>query len=284
MVEVDIFWSYAIGGGCAAAAGTPLATARAPIDTPYFTRTLLLLALVWAPTGLLLLLRHPSWETMQVADSFADIPPWLTLAFGLTNITQGILGFLVGAWLLARGRGYAAHLNWMLGYFAMFFVLLYGWDGRGYDRFLYDRDMFGGVAWTPGAGLQPGAGVHFLTSTVARTLYLDGVYLLPPLLYLVGAWQRDEAARLAGPLAHRSVAGWAGLHLTMVFGVAFVAAGLTALTVHFIGRALGASDDTGMHILSYILGVPLALAAQWRLLHAPGRLLREQLARTLGLR
>ena len=102
MVEVDVFWAYAIGGSCAAAS-RPLATASAPLDTPHFTRTLLLLALVWAPTGLLLLLRHPSWETMQVADSFADIPAWLTLGFGITNVTQGIVGFWVGAWLLALG-------------------------------------------------------------------------------------------------------------------------------------------------------------------------------------
>lgn len=273
MVEVDIFWAYAIGGSCAAAAGTPLAAAPAPTDTPYFTRTLLLLALVWAPTGLLLLLRHPSWETMQVADSFAAIPPWLTLGFGVTNITQGILGFWVGAWLLARGRGYAAHLNWMFGYFAMFFVLLYGWDGRGYDRFLYDRDMFGGVAWTPGAGLQPGAGPRFLLSTVARTLYLDGIYLLPPLLYLIGRWHHDDHPEL-----RRGIGGWAGLHLAMVFGVALVGAALTALCVHLVARL------TGVHLLGYLVGLPLALLAQWRLLHAPGRLLRRELCHCLGLR
>ncbi len=275
MVEVDVFWAYAIGGSLAAAAGPPLASARAPLDTPYFTRALLLLSLVWAPTGLLLLLRHPSWETMQVADSFAALPPWQVLAFGITNITQGIVGFLVGAHLLARGRTYAAHLSWMLGYFAMFFVLLYGWDGRGYDRFLYDRDMFGGAAWTPGAGLRMGAG--FLLSSVARTLYLDGLYLLPPLLYLIGRWHRDRDPE-------RSIAGWAGLHLALVFGCGLGGAALTALTVHWFARRLGAEHSTTMHILSYVLGLPLALAGQWYLLHAPGRPLRRLLSRALGLR
>lgn len=280
MVEVDVFWAYAIGGSLAAAAGTPVARAPAPTDTPQFTRTLLLLALVWAPTGLLLLLRHPSWETMQVADSFAALPPWLVLAFGITNITQGIVGFHVGARLLARGRAYAAHLSWMLGYFAMFFVLLYGWDGLGHDRFLYDRDMFGGAAWTPGAGLQAGFG--FLASSVARTLYLDGVYLLPPLLYLIGRWHKDDADRQRGPA--RSVLGWASVHLGMIFGPALCGAAVTALCVYQVGRWLGAEHSTVMHALSYVVGVPTAVIGQWWLLYAPGRPLHRGLCRTLGLR
>jgi hypothetical protein len=280
MVEVDVFWAYGIGAACATAAGAPVARAAAPLDTTQFTRTLLLLSLVWAPTGLLLLLKHPSWETMQVADSFAAIPAWLVLAFGLTNVTQGILGFFVSARLLAAGRPYAAHINWMLGYFGMFFILLYGWDGLGYDRFLYDRDMFGGVAWTPGAGLQPGAGPYFLVSTVARTLYLDGVYLLPFLLGTIGFWQRAEATRTRGPA--RSVLGWAGVHLAMIFGLAFTAAAISALTVHHLAGCL-ASLPAGW-IVSYVVGLPLALAAQWWLLYAPGRPVHRLLVRALGLR
>lgn len=280
MVEVDVFWAYGIGASCAAAAGKSLTKARDPFETRYFVRTLLLLALFWAPTGLLLLLRHPSWETMQVADKFADIPPWLTLAFGVTNVTQGILGFWVGQRLVARGEHYLAHLNWMLGYFGMFFILLYGWDGLGYDRFLYDRDMFGGAPWRPGAGL--GAGFDFLRSSVAMTLYLDGVILLPPLLGFWAQWSREDAAR-RGRRPNPGAGRWALIHLAMALGPALGTAALSALTVGAIGRGLGAGSSMEMHVVSYVVGLPLSLGAAYALLYAPGRPLHRWLVRTLLL-
>lgn len=215
---------------------------------------------------------------MQVADTFADVPPWLVLAFGITNVTQGILGFWITARLLARGRRYLAHLNWVLGYFGMFFILLYGWDGHGYDRFLYDRDMFGGAAWHAGAGIGPGAGAPFLASSVAMTLYLDGVFLLPPMLYLVGVWQRDDAAR-------RGVALGAGrgalVVLALVFGPALGTAALSALTVGALDHALGGAG--AMHALSYLVGLPVSLAAAWWALYAPGRPLHRMILRALAL-
>lgn len=281
MVEVDVFWAYGIGASAAAAAGTPVARAKNPLDTPHFSRALMLLSVVWAPTGLLLLLRHPSWETMQVADSFGDIPVWLVLAFGITNVTQGILGFGVGAWLLSQGRRYLAQLNWMAGYFAMFFVLLYGWDGLGYDRFLYDRDMFAGAPWSPGAGLQPGAGVEFLVSSVAQTLYLDGAYLLPPLLGMVGAWQREESDR-AGH-APRSAWTWAGLHLAMVFGATLTTAAFSALCVGLADHLLDGARSLEAHVAAYAIGLPASLVAAWVTLYAPGRPLHGAITRALRL-
>jgi hypothetical protein len=276
MVEVDVFWAYGIGASCATAAGKRLAAAERPFETSYFVKTLLLLSLVWAPTGLLLLLRHPSWETMQAASSFSALPPWLVLGFGITNVTQGILGFWVTTRLLRSGRAYLAHLNWMLGYFGMFFVLLHGWDGLGYDRFLYDRDVFGGAAWAPGAGLQPGAGVGFLGSSVAMTLYLDGVYLLPPLLGLIGAWQREEARE-------GSAMRWAAMHLGMIFGPALGTAFVAAFAAWGIGRALGAEGSIPLHVASGALGAAIALGGLWVLFYAPGRAGHRALSRLLRL-
>lgn len=275
MVQVDVFWAYGLGGSLAAAAGRQLSREKKPFETSFFVKTVLFLALIWAPTGLLLLLRHPSWETMQAAPSLAAMPPFLVLAFGITNVTQGVLGFWVGRVLWERGHRYAAHLNWLFGYVGMFFILLYGWDGLGYDRFLYDRDMFGGTPWSPGAGLQAGAGVGFLASSVARTLYLDGVFLLPPLLYWFGRWIVDGASSdesVAPSRRPSSVAALGGLYLVAVFFLAVPTAALGAISTHLVSRGLGAlgmSANTA-HVVGYFVGIPLAAVVAWALVYRRG--------------
>ncbi len=263
MVQVDIFWAYGLGGSLAAAAGRQLKKVEKPLETSYFVKTVLFLALIWAPTGLLLLLRHPSWETMQAAPTLAAMPPFLVLAFGITNVTQGVLGFVVGQKLMAAGKHYAAHVNWLMGYVGMFFILFYGWDGLGYDRFLYDRDMFGGAAWSPGAGLGAGAGVAFLASTVARTLYLDGVFLLPPLLYWFGKWivaGAESDASIPERDKPKSATRLGLLYLAAVFLLAVPTAGFVAIGTHLARRAvlsLGVGAETA-HVLGYVVGIPLA--------------------------
>lgn len=273
MVQVDIFWAYGLGGSLAAAAGPKLVREEKPYASSYFVKTVLFLALIWAPTGLLLLLRHPSWETMQAAPSLTAMPPFLVLAFGITNVTQGILGFAAGRWLMARGKPHLAHLNWLAGYIGMFFILLYGWDGLGYDRFLYDRDMFGGVAWSAGSGLH--AGPSFLISTVARTLYLDGVFLLPPLLYWFGKWTNE------GSKGHsKSAVGAAVAYLGAVFFLALPTAALGAIATHFADRWLGPLLPSQIgHVAAYVLGIPLGFGCANLLLlrsGAPGHALMRR--------
>lgn len=276
MVQVDVFWAYGWGASLAVAAGKPLARSPRPLESKYFVSTLLFLSLVWAPTGMLLLLRHPSWETMQAAPQLLAISEWLILAFGITNITQGILGFWIGQKLLARDQGYLAQLNWIAGYFGMFFILLYGWDGLGYDRFLYDRDMLPqSPAWTAGAATAGGALAalgRFLGSSVAQTLYLDGVYLLPPFFWLTQRW-RKEAASESGTQAP-SALRLTLLYLGVVFGVGLGGAAVCALTVRGVAYVLGVGDHiarargtippaTAAHVASYFFGLPLGLALLW---------------------
>ncbi len=163
---------------------------------------------------------------MQVFDSLLDIPPWLIIAFGVTNITQGILGYYTTLLLYERKKYQLMHLNWMAGYFCMFFILLYGWDGTGLDRFLYDRDMFNGIAWTVGAGFQEGAAWNIFLSTVAITLYIDGFILLPPYFYLYSKWkceaQQYTTIGAIGQLLFRV--------FVLCFGLAALLAGLTKVT------------------------------------------------------
>lgn len=297
MVQVDVFWAYGFGASLALAAGPRLTRLKSPFESRYFVWTILFLALVWAPTGMLLLVRHPSWETMQAARDFYAMNEFLVLGFGITNVTQGILGFWVGYKLLQKGKFYLANLNWMLGYFGMFFILVYGWDGLGYDRFFYDRDMVAGSpAWVPGVGTGGTIGGtvvaawHFLTSSVAMTLYLDGVYLLPPFAALMFVWHRAAVAERG-----RALSFWGDgtvlllSYLVAVFVVSLGAAIFSAVVVNYTGALFGVGNHiarglgqvpaaTGAHVASYAVGLPLALALLWFTVLKPGGLVNRLLA------
>ena len=302
MVQVDIFWGYGFGASLAVASGVQLAESKDPFYTKYFVQTVLFLALFWAPTGMLLLLRHPSWETMQAADSLSSISPWLVLFFGITNITQGILGFWIGQKLMAKGNYLCANINWVFGYFGMFFILLYGWDGLGYDRFLYNRDMHPGApAWFAGAsGAQMnafGSFIKHLCSSVAMTLYIDGIYLLPPYFYLMCKWMNEASGKLSQPQQP------AFKIILSILGVIFIgglgSAAITALVVNYTGSLLGVGNhvlrssgqipvNAAMHVLSYIIGLPLSFLLLWFLLWRPKmpmyRLLKPLMLGKLGNR
>lgn len=291
MVQVDVFWGYAWGASLAVACAHQLARKAKPLETAFWAKTCLFLALFWAPTGLLLLMRHPSWETMQAAGSFTELSVWLVLAFGISNITQGMLGFWVGQQLIRSGKLYAAQLNWIFGYFGMFFILLYGWDGLGYDRFLYDRDMFAGSpAWTPGAGTVDGVGAALqrfaLTfsnlsggATVITTLLTDGLWLIPPFFILFSRWLQQDAISI-GQVAPGKLQMLAS-YLAGVFVLGFGCAALCALGVGLCGQLLGigeviwhgsfyAPEQLSRHLLSYLLGLPLSLGLIWLTLLRPG--------------
>lgn len=296
MVQVDVFWAYGLGASLALAAGPKLAAMKKPLESPYMVWTILFLALVWSPTGMLLLIRHPSWETMQAAENFQSMSEFLVLAFGITNVTQGILGFWVGCKLVQAGKFYLANLNWMVGYFCLFFILVYGWDGLGYDRFFYDRDMLAGSpAWTPGVGTgatiagTAAAAWKFITSSVAMTLYLDGFYLLPPFAALLFLWHRDAQAERG-----RKVSFWGDgpimlvSYLIAVFGVCLGGAMFSAFVVNVVGSLLGVGEhvarglghipaNTTAHVASYFIGLPLALAILWFTVLKPGGLVNRVL-------
>src|SRR6266487_4164235 len=143
MVQVDVFWSYGIGAGFAAAAAHHLRAPAAPAvgnrpgrwSDPYLLTTVLYCGLLFAPSGIWLLWGFPDWETMQVARDHAVLPAWLVALFAVTNVSQGLLGYWVGRRLVESGRTYAAFLQAGVGYLGMFFILVHGWDGRGYQRF-----------------------------------------------------------------------------------------------------------------------------------------------------
>lgn len=186
MVQVDVFWSYGIGAGLGLAS-VAKGLARRPerpveaLRSPEAFHTLLFLAIVFAPSGFVLLWNFPSWETMHVGTR--ELPGWLVAIFGVTNITQGLLGFVVARVLASRGRTFSALLHWIGGYFGMFFILVHGWDGTGYQRFFSPtREALDGWTWSTAR--------EWLTCDVALTLMAMGVVLIPWLIGLSVAWLR----------------------------------------------------------------------------------------------
>lgn len=190
MVQVDIFWTYALGASFAACAGRQLKTGAArgesPFYTPYYLRTLHFLAILFVPSGVCLLWAFPGWETMFAGDR--NLPAWLVTLFCVTNITQGILGYWVAFKLVERGKLYWAHMQWVLGYLCMFFILVHGWDGTGWKRFFYAGDV---EQWRAGVAFPLWA---FAYSKVALTLYLFGLLMLPVLFAWMCRWTREGYA------------------------------------------------------------------------------------------
>jgi hypothetical protein len=234
MVEVDVFWSYGLGSTLAVASSRQLAERREEKadrwSDPYLLKTLLFLSLVFVPSGVYLVWAFPSWETMHAGDR--DMPAWLVAGFALTNVTQGLLAYLICEWLIARGRTYLAWLQILVGYFGMFFILVHGWDGKGYERF-FSPTHADFLAWN-------GDWTAWLTSDVALTLAVMGLVLVPVLMYLVSSWQTD-GYRLdpsgTGPRPGR--AAIIGLTLATVFVAALGLAIAAHLAIAWLGTALG---------------------------------------------
>jgi hypothetical protein len=263
MVQVDIFWSYAIGAGFSLAAyrqlqqlGSGVSVNRAktakrvadksarnriiskpnPFENAYFIKSLLYLALLFAPSGIYLLWAFPSWETMHVFADKAAIPAWLVVIFAITNVTQGILGYWVTYKLTTLKKHYAAFLQPFIGYFLMFFILVNGWDNKGYQRFLSatGEDF---LRWDWSVGLS------WLKSDVALTLGVMGIIIIPVMLYWLSTWTK-EGYTIGENVDQERAARMSPLKLTallllMVFGVCLGFAVLAAFLINVLGWWLG---------------------------------------------
>ncbi|MBI9074499.1 MAG: hypothetical protein JEZ02_03730 [Desulfatibacillum sp.] len=261
MVQVDVFWAYALGAGFASAAARQLKDEDKPFTSGYFVYTLLFLSCIFAPSGIYLLWNFPDWETMQVARFHGDLPAWLVVIFCVTNITQGILGFWVSYKFIRMGKFFAAHMQWFLGYFFMFFILLHGWDGTGWQRFLYDSTVNNGVHWSPGVHM----GWGFLTSNVFYTLLGMGLFVVPGLGIPCIMWIAQGAAHdssLSKENAKQSPVMLGIWFLTAIFVVSLWSAGGAGLLVHYIGKAVGSPGG-------FVLGLSVFAAGSYFLLFRP---------------
>eukprot|EP01061_Rhynchopus_euleeides_P000715 TRINITY_DN10519_c0_g1_i1.p2 TRINITY_DN10519_c0_g1~~TRINITY_DN10519_c0_g1_i1.p2 ORF type:complete len:281 (+),score=121.25 TRINITY_DN10519_c0_g1_i1:81-923(+) len=137
MLQVDVFWSFAIGGIFAHCAGDALTKHPSAYENWYFVYTIMFLSLVFAPSGAYLLSRNPGWESMFVfnRESFG-VHRWEDAAipafFAHTNVSLGLFGFLAVRALNRAGMRWAGTFLWHSAYSVMFAIL-----GMGYGRFLY---------------------------------------------------------------------------------------------------------------------------------------------------
>ncbi len=193
MVQVDVFWTFAIGSSFAAAAAKPLARTERPLESRYFTYTLLFLSVLFAPSGVCLLWAFPGWETMFMLDR--DVHALVPCLFASTNIVFGVLGFL-WAWRWIRaGRARDVHKLWLAGYAGMLSIL-----GLGFRRFLYAGTS---AEWKAGLEYPLSA---FFSSPVFFTLLAMAVVLLPAMLYPYLVWPREARAAEPESVAHGGLA------------------------------------------------------------------------------
>ena len=263
MVQVDVIWSYAFGASFAAASARTLQKSEDKFHNKVFTRLLLFLAVLFAPSGVWLLSAFPRWETMQVANQIADLPPWLMTAFAVTNITQGIVGYYVGYRLVKKGLYYAANVNVAASWTLFWFVLVSGWDTTGWQRFLYDGTMNNDIPWSPGMH----QGLAFFTGHVFQTLAGMGVFFAPALYYGLIEANYDDVAK-DPTIAVSERPGLLGI-TTRTVGTMFSIYLFLAIAASFVVR--GFVSLTGSVLIGYLIGAPVAIALGWNLLFKRGR-------------
>ena len=126
---------------------------------------------------------------------------------------------------------------WMLGYFCMFFILVHGWDGTGYQRFLYSAKDWSGnyVPWTRGS-----YSLRWVYSPVAVTLYIMGVIMMPFLFRWMFALMKEgyELSRAEDPEAESPLRLRPNIVL-LVFGYTLGPVIVASLLIHWLGWIIG---------------------------------------------
>ncbi len=214
------------------------------LESEYFRKTLLFLSLLFVPSGAVLLWSNPSWETMQVG-KYETIPQWLVGLFSITNVTQGILGYLITHDKLMQGKYHSAAMQTFIAYFLFFFTLANGWDNTGYRRFFSrDREAFDNWKWS---NIFP-----WLTSDVMAILLSFGSVFLPLMYYWVIEWliegklEEDGIDKVDYGETVKEAARQFGLLNLWIFGGTLGTAALGTMLIKKLGAVPGALGTLGI--------------------------------------
>lgn len=247
-MQAALFWAYAIGATFALSAGRQLQVwerinagegprTRSRAANPYLALTTLFAAVLLVPTGLFLLWQNPAWATMHVADGHDGVWAGFVLCYAGGIPVAAILGFLVAQGLVLVGAGYWAYLQCVGGYFLLFWTLVHGWDGRGYERFLSPgaRDFAG---WRQDSVVNHV--LDFLTSGTFLALLIFGAAVIGTMLLTEIGWLM-EGWSLPGADEDRKVHRFLAIAIAAagVYGLPFMGALVASGLVRLLGGWIG---------------------------------------------
>jgi hypothetical protein len=170
-------------------------------------------------------LEFPYWQTMYVTRgplSPLIAPLSLVLMFWLA-----VLGYGVALDLLKRKFAYLAFMQFIGGYFLMFFGVMHGWDGTGYKRFLsVSAERLPNWSWSDAS--------VWVNSDIAGAVGLWTIVMTPILLCFAAYWVRKDCPY------PKSLWKIVFQLVVAVFGVAFGASLLCTLALIHLGVLWGA--------------------------------------------
>jgi len=111
MLQVDFFWTFAIGAHFAVAAARQLKNEENIWVNKYFISLVVFMAVLFGSTGMVLLWVNPAWETMQCWQTHGAIPLALVIAWFVTNVTNAILAYVICWHFIKKGDEYKAHIQ-----------------------------------------------------------------------------------------------------------------------------------------------------------------------------
>ncbi len=282
MLYVDFFWVWGIGAMFTVAAARQLKNVKDEDiwTNKWFVILVLFMAIDFGATGTVLLWTNPAWETMQVFWMLGDIPLYFVLMWMVGNVVLPIVAYWWSFKLIKKNKEYEAMLLSLAGYMLFFFVLFYGWDGTGFQRFFYDRTgtVLAPIAeafwtpWTVGQTLM--TPLQWFGSNIAVTLYILGIIFLGPHFYICVKWavnglKKDPA--LKGKVPEKGMKP----HLMIVAGALLIVCmglimALAAGGIGWICMAIG-----GDAILGLFVGIPIVGIVTYLFLLKRGKIIHK---------
>ncbi len=207
MLQVDPFTTFALGSSFAVAAAKQLKNEENPFENKYYLKVLLFFSFLFVPAVSYLLVQHPGWETMFALHTYmidVDTPGkggmiipasagFMIAGLIISSLTTGTLGFYFAFRLIKKDNLKGAVLLCMVGLFLTLFVLVYGWDGTGLERFLYSGNANNWHQWKALGGVNkyPVTVSVFLSSQIFKTLVVIFGTIVPVVLFIWFKWYKE---------------------------------------------------------------------------------------------